>query len=58
MVVQDNHQKVIMKTLGGASFDFYDPALGTDAFTSDSLLGFVADYGRDGWTVGVPPILW
>ena len=38
----------------GTSFTFYDPAAGT-ASTSSTLLGFVADYGEDGWTVGAPP---
>lgn len=34
-------------------FTFYDPGAGTSSFSS-SLLGFVADYGADGWTVGTP----
>ena len=33
---------------------FYDPAAGT-ATSLTSNLGFVADYGADGWTVGTPP---
>ncbi len=37
----------------GTTFTFWDP--GAAAFsTSSTLLGFVADYGRDGWTVGTP----
>lgn len=40
--------------LGGTTFDFWDPASAT-ATTSGNFLGFVADYGRDGWTVGTPP---
>jgi len=36
------------------SFDFWDPAAGIDD-TSSFLLGFVADYGRDGWDIGAPP---
>ena len=37
---------------GGDSF--YDPATGTVSSLSRNL-GFVADYGADGWTVGTPP---
>ena len=33
---------------------FYDPAAGT-ATSLTSNLGFVADYGADGWAVGTPP---
>ncbi len=40
--------------LAGTTFNFYDPGAGT-ASTSGNFLGFVADYGRDGWTVGSPP---
>ena len=40
--------------LGGLSFTFYDPAAATTT-TSSNFIGFVADYGRDGWTVGTPP---
>ena len=40
--------------LGGTTFDFWDPGAGTD-LTSGNFLGFVADYGADGWTVGTPP---
>lgn len=32
---------------------FYDPALGVAA-SADTNLGFIADYGRDGWDVGSP----
>jgi gliding motility-associated-like protein len=39
--------------LGGASFTFYDPGSATST-TSSNLLGFVADFGRDGWTTGTP----
>ncbi len=39
--------------LAGASFTFYDPGSATST-TSSNLLGFVADYGRDGWTTGTP----
>jgi gliding motility-associated-like protein len=38
----------------GTTFTFYDPGAGTST-TSGTLLGFVADYGRDGWAVGTPP---
>ena len=40
--------------LGGTTFTFYDPAAASST-TSGNFLGFVADYGRDGWTVGTPP---
>jgi len=40
--------------LSGTTFTFYDP-LATTTTTSGNFLGFVADYGRDGWTVGTPP---
>ncbi len=40
--------------LGGTVFTFWDPGSAT-AVTSGNLLGFVADYGADGWTVGTPP---
>lgn len=36
-----------------AAITFYDPGAGTMT-TSNRLLGFVADYGRDGWGVGSP----
>ncbi len=36
-------------------YSFYDPGSGTTATSPTSSLGFVADYGRDGWTVGSPP---
>ena len=38
----------------GGGFTFWDPAAGSASFSSN-LLGFVADYGADGWTVGTPP---
>ncbi len=34
--------------------NLYDPARGSYV-SSSNYLGFVADYGRDGWTVGTPP---
>ncbi|PQJ10666.1 hypothetical protein CJD36_011890 [Flavipsychrobacter stenotrophus] len=37
----------------GTTFNFWDPGAGT-ASISANFLGFVADYGRDGWAVGVP----
>ena len=40
--------------LAGTSFTFWDP-LAASATTSTNFLGFVADYGADGWTVGTPP---
>ncbi len=40
--------------LGGTTFTFYDPLSATST-TSGNFIGFVADYGRDGWTVGTPP---
>ena len=40
--------------LGGCSFNFWDPAAAVTT-TSTNFLGFVADYGADGWTVGTPP---
>ena len=40
--------------LGGTIFTFYDPLAATTT-TSGNFLGFVADYGADGWTVGTPP---
>jgi gliding motility-associated-like protein len=33
---------------------FFDPAAGTSTSLTSNL-GFVADYGADGWTVGTPP---
>lgn len=39
--------------LSTTTFTFWDPAAGS-ATTSGNFLGFVADYGRDGWTVGAP----
>lgn len=39
--------------LNTTTFTFYDPALATTT-TSGNFLGFVADYGRDGWTTGTP----
>ncbi|NDC42666.1 MAG: hypothetical protein EBZ77_14145, partial [Chitinophagia bacterium] len=33
---------------------FYDPGAGTSS-SSTNFLGFVADYGRDGWGTGTPP---
>jgi len=38
----------------GVTFTFFDPLAGV-ASTSANFLGFVADYGADGWTVGTPP---
>lgn len=38
----------------GTTFTFWDPGASVST-TSTTLLGFVADYGRDGWTVGTPP---
>ena len=40
--------------LGGTTFNFWDPAAAS-ATSSGNFIGFVADYGRDGWTVGTPP---
>ncbi len=40
--------------LGGTTFTFYDP-LAASTTTSGNFLGFVADYGADGWAVGTPP---
>jgi len=40
--------------LAGTTFTFWDP-LAASATTSGNFLGFVADYGADGWTVGTPP---
>ncbi len=40
--------------LGGTTFNFWDPAAAV-ATLSGNFIGFVADYGRDGWTVGAPP---
>lgn len=37
----------------GGGFTFWDPGAGSASFSSN-LLGFVADYGADGWTVGSP----
>jgi len=39
----------------GVTFSFYDPGAGAVTTSSPDLLGFVADYGADGWTVGTPP---
>lgn len=39
--------------LGGSIYNFWDPGSSTTT-VSANLLGFVADYGRDGWTVGSP----
>ena len=38
----------------GTSFTFWDP-LAASATSSTRFLGFVADYGADGWAVGTPP---
>ncbi len=35
------------------TFGFWDPGSGTTV-TTNQHLGFVADYGRDGWTTGTP----
>ena len=37
-----------------APYTLYDPATAVSN-PPTSLIGFVADYGRDGWTVGTPP---
>ncbi|MBC7553595.1 MAG: hypothetical protein H7257_06410, partial [Taibaiella sp.] len=37
-----------------ASINFWDPGAGTMT-SSTNFLGFVADFGRDGWTTGTPP---
>ena len=41
----------------GAGYSFWDPGSSTTTSSSETpnCLGFVADYGRDGWTVGSPP---
>ena len=37
----------------GTSFSFFDPLAGTSSTLANNL-GFVADYGMDGWAVGTP----
>lgn len=39
-----------------SSLSLCDPARGTSV-ASTRYLGFVADYGRDGWTTGTPPYI-
>lgn len=40
----------------GGSQTVYNPATGTNS-TLNSLLGFVSDPGKDGWTVGTPAMM-